>query len=67
MFDDNQPVGLNDENPLSEALASLRSSEDIILRNADYRDSLEDLTKEFGVKVGSLFGRSKEVERKCNC
>ena len=58
VFDDNQPVGLNDENPLSEALASLRSSEDVILRNADYRDSLEDLTKEFG--AGSLFGIQKQ-------
>ncbi len=48
VFDDNQPVGLNDENPLAEAFANLRSSEDVLLRNADYRDNLDDLTKEFG-------------------
>ena len=48
VFDDNQPVGLNDENPLAEALSNLRTSEDAILRNPDYRDALEAHTKEFG-------------------
>ena len=46
VFDDNQPVGLNDENPLAEALSNLRTSEDAILRNPDYRDALEAHTKE---------------------
>ncbi len=64
VFDDNQPVGLNDENPLSEALASLRSSEDVILRNADYRDSLESLTKEFG--AGSFIWDSETKKWKEN-
>ncbi|MDG1325853.1 MAG: hypothetical protein P8P49_08800, partial [Opitutales bacterium] len=48
VFDDNQPVGLNDENPLAEALSNLRTAEDGILRNPDYRDALEEYSKEFG-------------------
>ena len=51
VFDDNQPVGLNDENPLAEALSTLRTSEDAILRNPDYRDALEAHTKEFGAST----------------
>ena len=51
VFDDNQPVGLNDENPLAEALSNLRTSEDAILRNPDYRDALEAHTKEFGAST----------------
>ena len=51
VFDDNQPVGLNDENPLAEALSNLRTSEDAILRNPDYRDALEAHTKEFGANT----------------
>jgi hypothetical protein len=51
VFDDNQPVGLNDENPLSEALSNLRSSEDAILRNPDYRDALEAHSMEFGANT----------------
>lgn len=48
VFEDNQPVGLNDENPLAEALADLRVAEDSILRSPEYRDTVDDLTKEFG-------------------
>ncbi|MDG1173382.1 MAG: hypothetical protein P8M67_03705 [Opitutales bacterium] len=48
IFESNDQVGQNDENPLAEALDTLRSAEDIILRNPDYRDSLERLNKEFG-------------------
>ena len=48
VFEDNQPVGLNDENPLAEALADLRAAEDSILRSPEYRDTVVDLTKEFG-------------------
>jgi len=48
VFDANDPVGQNDENPLAEAAETLRSAEDIILRNPDYRDSLDSLTKEYG-------------------
>ena len=48
VFEDNQPVGLNDENPLAEALADLRAAEDSILRSPEYRDTIVDLTKEFG-------------------
>ena len=42
VFEDNQPVGLNDENPLADALSDLRSSEDAILRNPSYRDALDE-------------------------
>lgn len=48
VFDANDPVGQNDENPLAEAAENLRSAEDIILRNPDYRDNLDNLTKEYG-------------------
>jgi len=48
VFDDNQPVGLNDENPLADALSNLRTAEDGILRNPDYRDALDEYSKEFG-------------------
>ena len=51
VFDDNQPVGLNDENPLSEALSNLRTAEDGILRNPDYRDALDAHAKEFGANT----------------
>ena len=54
VFDDNQPVGLNDENPLSEALSDLRVAEDSILRKPEYRDAYDEFTKEFG--ANSLFG-----------
>jgi hypothetical protein len=48
VFEANDPVGQNDENPLAGAAETLRSAEDIILRNPDYRDSLDSLTKEYG-------------------
>lgn len=48
VFDSNDPVGQNDENPLAEAAETLRSAEDVILRNPDYRDNLDSLTKEYG-------------------
>ena len=51
VFDDNQPVGLNDENPLAEALSNLRTAEDGILRNPDYRDALDAHSKEFGAST----------------
>ena len=51
VFDDNQPVGLNDENPLSDALSNLRTAEDGILRNPDYRDALDAHAKEFGANT----------------
>jgi hypothetical protein len=47
-FLDNQPVGLNDENPLENALDELKASENIILRGKDYRDELDVLAMEFG-------------------
>jgi len=60
IFDDNQPVGLNDENPLSEALSNLRSAEDAILRNPDYRDALEAHSMEFGANTFIWDSESKK-------
>jgi hypothetical protein len=51
VFEDNQPVGLNDENPLADALSDLRSSEDAILRNPSYRDALDEYSMEFGANT----------------
>ena len=48
IFLDNQPVGLNDENPLENALDSLKASENAIMRGKDYREKLDDLAMEFG-------------------
>ena len=39
---------MNDENPLADALSNLRTAEDGILRNPDYRDALDEYSKEFG-------------------
>ncbi|HAF58860.1 MAG TPA: hypothetical protein DCL00_04655 [Opitutae bacterium] len=49
IFDANDPVGQNDENPLSMAAQSLASAEKSILKNPDYRESLENLNLEYGV------------------
>jgi len=57
IFDANDPVGQNDENPLAEASQNLRSAEDLILRNPDYRDSLDSLAMEFG--AGALLWNSE--------
>ena len=48
IFDANDPVGQNDANPLEEAVDSLRSAEDVILRNPDYRDALDTYAMEYG-------------------
>ena len=48
IFDANDPVGQNDANPLAESLDALRSAEDLILRNPDYRDALDSFTMEYG-------------------
>ena len=40
VFLDNQPVGLNDENPLENALNDLKTSENIIWRGKDYRENM---------------------------
>ena len=49
IYDANDPVGQNDENPLSMAAESLASSEKAILKNPDYRESLDSLNMEYGV------------------
>lgn len=53
VFLDNQPVGLNDENPLEEVLTDLKTSENIIWRGKDYRDKYDMLSMEYG--PGSYF------------
>ena len=63
VFDDNQPVGLNDENPLSEALLDLRAAEDTILRSPDYRDALDEFTNEFGANAFIWDAESKKWKK----
>jgi len=58
VFLDNQPVGLNDENPLENALTELKTSENAIMRGKDYRDKLDDLAMEFG--AGTFFWNSEK-------
>jgi hypothetical protein len=48
VFESNEPVGLDDANPLEAKFADLRSAEDAILRDARYRDELDQLALEFG-------------------
>lgn len=48
IFDSNEQVEDGEENKLAGALENLKVSEDSLLRNADYRDRLDRLTKEFG-------------------
>ena len=49
IFDANDPVGQNDENPLSLATESLSAAEKGILKNPEYRESLDNLNMEYGV------------------
>ena len=51
VFDANEQVGPDDENPLEVSVGELRTSEDAILRNPDYRDSLDNLALEFGAEA----------------
>ena len=53
VFDANEQVADGDENLLSIAVDSLRTSEDGIIRNQDYRERLDSVTKEYG--PGSLY------------
>ena len=48
VFDANEQIDQGADNPLEQAISDLRTSEDALIRNPDYRDSLEILTKEFG-------------------
>ena len=48
VFESNDPVGQNDENPLDAAVNTLRSAEDVILRNPEYRDTLDSRNMEYG-------------------
>ena len=52
IFDSNDPVGQNDENPLAISVESIKSTEKLILKKPEYRESLEDAYLEFG--SGSL-------------
>ena len=47
-FESNEPVSSEDENPLALKFADLRSTEDALLRNSEYRDELDQLSMEFG-------------------
>jgi hypothetical protein len=49
IFDANDQVGQNDENPLLLANDSLSSAEKAILRNPEYGESLNNLSLEYGV------------------
>ena len=49
IFDANDPVGQNDENPLGIASESLDSAEKGIFKSPEYRDSLLNLNLEYGI------------------
>ena len=48
VYDANDQVDPSEDNPLSLKADALRTSEDAILRNPDYRDSLDSTALEFG-------------------
>jgi hypothetical protein len=54
IFYDNQPVGLNDENPLENTLNDLKTSEAVIWRGIDYRDKFDQLAREFGHNITGI-------------
>jgi len=60
IFLDNQPVGLNDENPLENALNDLKTSEAVIWRGKDYRGDYDVLAQEFGPNT-FLWNAEKKV------
>ena len=60
VFDTNDPVpNVNDPNPLTEAEGEVKASEDAILAQKEYRDKLDQVTKEFG--QGSFFWNSQKA------
>lgn len=62
IFEANEQIGMDDENLLENAAEALRVSEDAILRDKDYRENLDLLTKEFG--ADSLFWDSESKKWK---
>ena len=60
IFDANEQIDRDDENPLLEAADSLRASEDAIFRNSDYRESLDLFTLEFGAEALVWYSESKK-------
>jgi len=63
VFLDNQPVGLNDENPLEVALNDLKTSENIIWRGKDYRGEYDKLAMQFGPNTFYWNAEKKTWER----
>ncbi len=63
IFDANEPVGQNDENPLAVAASSLNSAENVILKNPEYGESLDALTMEYGVDALLWNPESKRWQR----
>ena len=66
VFLDNQPVGLNDENPLENALNDLRTSENIIWRGKDYRGEYDKLSMQFGPNTFFWNAENKTWEPNAN-
>ena len=63
IFDANDPVGQNDENPLAIASESLDSAEKGIFKSPEYRDSLLNLNLEYGVDSLTWNSESKSWQQ----
>jgi hypothetical protein len=63
IFDANDPVGQNDENPLAIASETLDSAEKGILKSPEYRDSLDNLNLEYGVDSLTWDSESKSWQQ----
>ena len=59
IFDANDPVGQNDENPLSLATESLTAAEKVFSRIQNIAKSLDNLNMEYGVDASSGIPESK--------
>ncbi len=63
IFDSNDPVGQNDENPLAVSADSIKSSESILLKKPEYRESLDDAYFEFGANSLTWNSESKSWQK----
>jgi len=63
IFDANDPVGQNDENPLAIASETLDSAEKGIFKSPEYRDSLDNLNLEYGIDSLTWDSESKSWQQ----
>jgi hypothetical protein len=63
IFDANDPVDQNDENPLAISAESIKSSESVLLKKPEYREGLESSYLEFGANSLTWAKEAKQWEK----